>query len=189
MKFYTGIGSRNCPLNICEDMTQLATTLSNMGYTLRSGNAISADQAFASGVVGNKAQIWLPWNDFNTSFQEQYPDHEYRLVGDHCTPGESDDEAWDSVAKFHPYYTEMEMQDQKHFRIFMSFMSRNYRQVRGLGQPDSEFVICWTHDGTAVGGTGQGIRIARYYGIPVYNLFNMSVEEILKDIERRNLIN
>jgi hypothetical protein len=33
-----------------------------------------------------------------------------------------------------------------------------------------EFVICWTRGGSAKGGTGQAIRIARGQGIPVLDL-------------------
>lgn len=34
-----------------------------------------------------------------------------------------------------------------------------------------KFVICYTFDGTDVGGTGLGIRIAQHNKIPVFNLF------------------
>ena len=37
--------------------------------------------------------------------------------------------------------------------------------------PPSNFVVCYTPDGKASGGTGQAIRIAEYYNIPIYNLF------------------
>ncbi len=33
-----------------------------------------------------------------------------------------------------------------------------------------DFVLCWTQDGKAVGGTGQSIRMAKGLSIPVYNL-------------------
>jgi hypothetical protein len=33
-------------------------------------------------------------------------------------------------------------------------------------------LICWTADGQPSGGTGQAIRVAAGYGIPVYNLFD-----------------
>lgn len=50
-------------------------------------------------------------------------------------------------------------------------MLRNTYQVLG---PDlkthSEFVLCWTPSGRGEGGTGQAIRIARAYHIPVYDL-------------------
>jgi hypothetical protein len=49
-------------------------------------------------------------------------------------------------------------------------MARNYRQIRGLDAPDSKFVICWTPNGELKGGTAQAIKIAKNYGIPVFNL-------------------
>jgi hypothetical protein len=33
----------------------------------------------------------------------------------------------------------------------------------------SRFVVCWTADGRATGGTGQAIRIAEAYAVPVFN--------------------
>ena len=56
----------------------------------------------------------------------------------------------------------------------MKLMSRNAYQVLGesLRNP-VDFVICWTKDGKASGGTGQAIRIAQDNGIPVYNLKNI----------------
>lgn len=45
----------------------------------------------------------------------------------------------------------------------------------------ADFVICWTPGGETIGGTGLGIRIAKSYGIPVYNLFEPGVPEALKD--------
>ena len=34
----------------------------------------------------------------------------------------------------------------------------------------SKFVICWTKNGKGTGGTGQAIRIAKGFGIPVFDL-------------------
>jgi hypothetical protein len=186
MKYYAGIGSRTIPPEIYRSMTILASTLESRGYTLRSGNATGSDQAFASGVETN-AQIWLPWLGFENEFKLAHPAHEYRLVGHDECPGEPDDEAWDSVEKFHPIFEKDSDQGDK-FSRFSKFMSRNYRQIRGLGQPDSEFVICWTHDGTDVGGTGQAIRIANHYKIPVFNMYELSMSEVLKEIDKYNLL-
>lgn len=184
-KFYCGIGSRETPDDICNNMSGLAEELWELGYTLRSGNAHGADQAFTTGCM-NDGQIWLPWKGFNQDFINLYPDCEYRLVG----YGEVDNEAWESVEKFHPnYHNMMKYEDPERCSTFMNFMARNYRQVRGLGEPDSEFVICWTPNGEEIGGTAQAIRIARHFNIPVYNMFNMTRKEILKEIEKRNLIN
>lgn len=51
--------------------------------------------------------------------------------------------------------------------------ARNGFQVLGrdLNSP-SDFIVCWTKDGKASGGTGQAIRIATAYQIPVFNLYH-----------------
>lgn len=175
MKYYAGIGSRSCPLNICDAMTQLATTLNNIGYTLRSGNAISADQAFAKGVFDEKSQIWLPWKEFNFDFQLLRRKHTYKVIQ------VNDSVAFESIDKFHPSPKRLGLQGVK-------LMARNYRQIVGLGEPNSQFVLCWTTEGREVGGAAQAIRIARHFSIPVYNLYDMTDIQILKEIEKLNLL-
>ena len=34
-----------------------------------------------------------------------------------------------------------------------------------------DMIVCWTKDGGATGGTGQALRIAAHYNLPVFNLF------------------
>ena len=164
MKYWAGIGSRTISRAIAKDMGRIASILESDGYTLRSGNATGSDQAFALGVENN-AQILLPWKDFNLDFQLAHPKHTYQ------TPIEFDKEALESVGKFHPAPHKLDVNG-------VLFMSRNFRQIIGLNSPDSQFVICWTHDGTDVGGTGQAMRIASSRYIPVYNMFTLSVEQI-----------
>lgn len=43
-----------------------------------------------------------------------------------------------------------------------------------------DFVVCWTPGGLVTGGTGQAIRVARAYNIPVLNLFEVTPEEVLE---------
>lgn len=56
--------------------------------------------------------------------------------------------------------------------------ARNGFQVLGrdLFSP-SQFVVCWTKDGGPTGGTGQAIRLATAYQIPVFNLFHADAME------------
>ena len=57
-------------------------------------------------------------------------------------------------------------------------MARNAMQVLGPNLDDpSAFIVCWTPDASdgsktspKTGGTGQALRIAHEYKIPVYNL-------------------
>ena len=56
--FYAGIGSRDIPDDVAKQMTRLAKELSKYGYTLRSGDAIGSDQAFARG-AGKRATSFV----------------------------------------------------------------------------------------------------------------------------------
>lgn len=167
LKFYAGIGSRRTPLHIRDAMTEVASHLECIGWTLRSGNARGADQAFAAGVK-EAAQIWLPWSSFEKEFQLEHPNHDYREVSDY------DMEAITSVAAFHP--SASSLTDAGH-----KFMARNYRQVIGNEEPDSQFILCWTPDGKPVGGTAQAIRIADSRKIPVINMFDFETADNVID--------
>lgn len=60
------------------------------------------------------------------------------------------------------------------------FMGRNAYQVLGLGLcTPVDFIVCWTPNGRMEGGTGQALRMANHYRIPVINLGSME----LKDVE------
>lgn len=148
-KYYTGIGSRETPPRVLMEMEAIAILLEKEGYTLRSGGAPGADEHFEL-CVQNK-EIFLPWERFNNN-----PSNLHNVT----------EEAVSFSLKFHPAPERLSPAAKK-------LMGRNAYQVmgRGLDTP-SEFVICWTKDGKDSGGTGQAIRIARHYGIPVYNLKN-----------------
>lgn len=71
-----------------------------------------------------------------------------------------------------------------------NMMCRNAMQILGVnGNTPVEFVICWTKDGKASGGTGQAIRIAEAFDIPVYNLYNKrdvgALTSLLYDLYKR----
>jgi hypothetical protein len=50
-----------------------------------------------------------------------------------------------------------------------------------------DFVICWTSDGLASGGTGQALRLASAHNIKIFNLYNQKIVEMfmqrLKELE------
>lgn len=48
--------------------------------------------------------------------------------------------------------------------------ARNSHQVLGLDlNTPSDFIICWTKGGKGIGGTGQALRIAKAYNIPIFD--------------------
>lgn len=150
---YAGIGSRETPLIVLNEMTAISRELARLNFTLRSGGAKGADQAFEKGCdeLNGKKEIFLPWDGFEGK----------KSLFD--LPLEAFSIAW----KFHPNWNALSAGAKK-------LMARNSQQICG---PDcetsmSDFVICWTANGSDKGGTGQAIRIAWCYDIPVYNLYN-----------------
>jgi hypothetical protein len=151
MKYYAGIGSRETPIDIQRKMTEIAHRLGSMGYCLRSGGADGADTAFELGA--NKKQIFLPWDGFNGR---------YANGKDYIVPPYNES----LVELFHPNPFSLSPAGRK-------LMSRNSYQVLGptLESP-VDFVLCWTKDGKASGGTGQALRVAKANNIPIFNMKN-----------------
>lgn len=149
MKVYAGIGSRKTPAITLSLMTKAARRLDGLGWTLRSGGALGADLAFELG-AGRK-EIYLPWRNFNKN-----PSHLYRI----------DELAFAMARRYHPAWDRCSPAARK-------FHARNCYQVLGLDlATPADFVLCWTPNGKVTGGTGQALRIAADYDVPVINMFN-----------------
>ncbi len=151
---YAGIGSRKTPADVLDLMTRIARKLDAMGWTLRSGGADGADTAFTKDAP--HAQIFIPWPGFNG------------IV--YCWSNRPSPNAFLIAAKHHPAW---EFQSD----VAKKLHARNVHQVLGddCASP-SAFVLCWTPDGSTgittarTGGTGQAIRVAHAYGVPIFNL-------------------
>jgi hypothetical protein len=111
----------------------------------------------------------------------QGADHAFEL-GSHgnCEIFRAEDATESSILhakSFHPAW-------EKVTDFAKKLMGRNSQILLGrdLDVP-VEFVICWTKDGMIDGGTGQGIRIAKDLGIPVYNLGVEDVTVPLKALQ------
>lgn len=146
--YYAGIGSRETPEEFCTLFSNIAKYLSGRGFVLRSGGAQGADSAFERGCIGDK-EIYLPWSGFE---------------GNKSNLIVKDKLAFELAEKFHPYWDNMSQGAQR-------LHARNIHQVLGkdLDTP-ADFVVCWTKDGKGSGGTGQAIRIAKAYKVPIFDL-------------------
>lgn len=155
MNYYAGIGSRKTPKVVLDQMKVVASKMSQSGYTLRSGAADGADQAFEKGHKGPK-EIYLPWFLFNGYIENDQVFSSPRL--------ENYQEAKKIAGEFHPKWQTLSHTSKR-------YHTRNVYQVLGkdLNTP-SKMVICWTENGKAMGGTGQALRIAKHYKIPIINL-------------------
>ncbi len=151
---YAGIGSRETPPNILQQMTVMASWLARRGWHLHSGGAAGADTAFAAGADTACRTLHLPWLC--------YRDH----AGPDChIPGGAGYHACVEIASnLHPAWHRCSPAARK-------LHARNVSILLGadLAMP-VRAVICWTPGGRTTGGTGMGIRIAARFGIPVLNL-------------------
>lgn len=166
---YAGVGSRETPAEIMTMMTAAARQLEEAGLILRSGGAKGADTAFEHGVWHwpNK-QIFLPYGGFNKR----------RTVepGICFIPVDKMEEANKIAAKHHPAWKKLPDN-------IRTFHIRNVAQVLGQDLDDpSLFVLCWTPNGAGGGGTGQAIRIATTYGVPVFDMGKMGLDTIAQSI-------
>jgi len=163
-KHYAGIGSRKTPENILLAMTEIAVVLESDGYVLRSGGADGADSAFEEGVLSPAGQeIYLPWKGFNHNQSPLYNCYQ----GIHTELAEKHHLAWDNLSQG-----------------VKKLMIRNSAQIIGIAEKPIpvDFVICWTLAGPEGGGTGQAIRIAKSFDVPIYNMKYMTKKEILEKI-------
>lgn len=159
---YTGIGARNTPESIQKLMYQTAQWLSDLGYVLRSGGAQGADQAFEKGCdsVGGKKEIYLPWHNFEGS--------DSRLVV-------ADKKAFEIAERYHPYWHNLKNGAKK-------LQARNSHQVLGKDlETPTDIVLCYTDAGLGRGGTGQALRIAKDYNIPIFDFGSYDDMESLRE--------
>lgn len=150
MKSYAGIGSRETPRDVLDAFVVIGSYLAKHGYTLRSGGAQGADEAFERGCdqQNGAKEIFLPWSSFRSSTSS--------LVV-------SAPEAFSIAAKHHPRWDSLSDAAQK-------LLARNTHQILGWTfDSPSNFVVCWTKGGLGAGGTGQAIRVANAYGVPVFD--------------------
>jgi len=150
MKYYTGIGSRNTPKTIQFLMKNVSEYLCKNNYILRSGGADGADTAFETGCnnINKNCEIYLPWSGFNKN--------KSKLIV-------TNQKAFEIAEKYHPYWHNLKQGAKK-------LQARNSHQVLGKDlETPSDFLLCYTKNGKGQGGTGQAIRIAKAYNIPIFD--------------------
>lgn len=157
--FYTGVGSRSTPPDVQDRMVKIARFLRGEGYTLRTGEAGGADSAFREGAEWWGSRVYCAGDTLPLHAQAE-----------------------EIAAAHHPAWGACSHWARR-------LHTRNVYQVLGhtLTRP-SQFLICWTPDGVEryttrnTGGTGQAIRVALAYGVPVLNLGNTCTRKLLSCI-------
>ena len=170
---YTGVGSRRTPEFATNLMFEMAVYLGKLGLTLRSGHADGADIAFENGAdsINASKEIYIPWSGFNRSKFHVGPPPKIWM---------------DMAEKFHPAWNRCS-------QGAMKLHARNCPQVLGVNlDSPSVFLLCWTEQASGRGGTGQALRIAKHYGVPIFDIGAFKDYNTAKDFAReffRNHLN
>lgn len=169
MIIFTGIGSRKTPDEVLIIMGKLAQVFAKKGWILRSGHAPGADKAFEKGCdkAGGSKEIYIPWKGFEGSTSDLY-------------------EGFSHLAEEYAF--------QYHPNLYactpgaVKLMIRNTCQILGKNcKTKSDLVVCYCEidkNGKWKGGTGQALRIAQAYKIPIFNLYYKEDLDKLKEFVR-----
>lgn len=180
---YAGIGRRECPEPVIQEIKVLASTLaSKYNATLRSGAAAGADTAFEYGAIAGNGprEIYLPWSGFNNRYcckQVMHLPQQLEVVER-------------VAANYHPAWNRCSPAARKlTARNVLILLGKDPELVPLAGAEGVvfnvqssrpvDFVICWTERGQITGGTGNAIRVAQAYNIPVFNLGIPSDKQML----------
>lgn len=180
MKWYTGVGSRETPSDIIELMEKIGLALAKQGWTLRSGGAKGADQAFERGMFEHfgydgpypftPAEIYLPWDGYEDHYR-------YTHGGLNILPSDislpNDRIAEGMAMSVHPAWGACKQGARR-------MHTRNVFQVLGphLDKP-SKMLIAWTrldNRGGPKGGTATAINLAKEH-IGEDAVFNLAIPE------------
>ena len=153
MAFYTGIGSRETPEVVLNQMQNYAKALKANGFILRSGGAGGADSAFETNSLDD--EIYLPWDDFN--------DKQSNLILSSMKNYKKAEKILKTVV------------DEHHWNSLSSggkkLHTRNVYQILGQDlKTPSDFVIAWTKNGLLKGGTATALKLAALHDVKIYNL-------------------
>lgn len=171
------IGSRDLTpeqTDICE---RLGQWLVSHGHIISTGNAEGADQAFARGgnsVDPTKVHLWLPWYRYER--QAIVPGNQVVLFT--ALSDQLQTLLLTLAEKFHPAWGKLTQGGQKlQGRNGLIILDR-IPEPTELLFPKIELmtdrVLALPSSRPGGGGTGQGMRMAQNYGIPVTNLRDMS---------------
>lgn len=154
--FYAGIGSRKTPTKELEEMKKIAKRLEKRGYTLRTGDAKGADQAFRDAVETKEVFTAKDANPYTIEVAKEI----------HPAP-----------KALSPFL--LKLQARNCFQIFGIDLNDPIDFVVCWTPDGMEH-----HDKRTrrSGGTGQAIDMASRKGIPIVNLKNKGWEEKLNQL-------
>jgi hypothetical protein len=174
MYYWTGVGSRETPIEFRQMMQEIAHYLELDGGILRSGGAIGADTFFEEGLSeGAEKEIFLHKHYVRGKV------HDPRKGYYNAQRFADFPQATEIAKSIHPRWDLCDLNAQwLHSRNIYQVLGQDF----GIGaNTPSRFLICWAgvdFHGDISGGTRTAWEVARLHGIPRYNL------NFIEDFER-----
>lgn len=172
IRYYSGVGSRETPPEVLNQMYDIAGDLACLGYRLRSGGAKGADEFFykGAGALAGGFEIFLPKEKFRGFISQVLGDGSF--ITHEIAP-----EAFETAEKLLGPSHWANLGDNKIFH------ARNCHQVLGANLDSPvDFVLCWTEGGKQVGGTATAMKLATNHGIPIVNMYFDDWRQSLKTV-------
>lgn len=161
------IGSRDLTRAQVEQCQEIGALVVANGFELHSGNALGADQAFASGANSKHPELvhlHLPWSSYE---QESVRPENHVYV----YPFGNMKFYVDVAANAHPNWTNLKSAVRKLHARNGSILIPNGKDV--------DVCIAWPSSRLGGGGTGQGMRIAQSRGIRLIDLTKVSPSQVI----------
>lgn len=175
---YAGLGASNTPDDVLCLMNDIGCQLSLKNVILRSNAKRGAASAFEAGcnsAYPERKQIFLPFEGFNS-----------RSVNEPCVHIGDMKLASNIASRYNRRWRYLKAIERK-------IVAATTFQI--LGQDTRSvvrFLICWTGDGsldgrkTSGGTTGQALRIATTYNVPIYNLYRDEHRQIVEQFLKKS---
>jgi hypothetical protein len=186
--YYTLIGSREAPQNVCNLMAKFAKKCCSLGYIGRSGGADGCDISLEIGVrdyiaeeklplmaTGIYMEVYLPWKDFNKRNSETEGYYTLERLHNKQT-------AEVIASETHPAWDRCKQGAQK-------LHTRNVYQLLGQDlETPSRFVLCWAkpkyndrRTEEVQGGTATAVKLGIKNGVEIINLYHEDQFNRVKD--------
>lgn len=158
---FAGIGPRETPASVCNDMAAMGNLFAKLGWYGCSGFGEGADQAWLSQIPQQQQEVWLPWSTYNGASMTRDPHKRFRLL---VPTGRIE-----QVAK--TFYANDWGKATQGIRLLM--MRNVAIMMSNTLDAPVDLVAYWQSEAKEhdpFGGTNHAIKVAKHFGIPCFNI-------------------
>ncbi len=162
---YAGIGYISTPEKVREQMTTIGSQLAEMGFVLRSGNTIGAEQAWEELVPENKKEIMVP---------QTKPNCPHGIVPDFIM-----EQSEFVIEHYHKTYSDSFHKNNAYVQ-YLHLRNLNILYGKDLNDP-VDFVVYWNAGDSLMGNVAHIVSMANELKIPCFNIWNQEDQQAMDE--------